>query len=83
MTKYNYRVDYEEAIKQMSKEESSRGVSKEHILTWIANELAEANRLKRLEIRSIITNFNQDSPTEIWWKSPAGQHSIKELKDQA
>lgn len=52
MGKYQYKISYEEAIKQgVSKEEYSREASKNCIMTWIANELAETNRLKRLELR--------------------------------
>lgn len=51
MGKYEYQSLFDEAIKHgVSKEEYSREQSKLHILTWIANELAEANRLKRIEL---------------------------------
>jgi len=69
MSKYSYETNYEEAIKQgVSKEEYSREASNNCIQTWIANELAESNRLKRIELRN---KFN------------AGLVSNKELKDQA
>lgn len=52
MGKYNYETSFEEAVKQgIPKEEYARESSKNVILTWIANELAEANRLKGIEIR--------------------------------
>ena len=51
MGKYEYETLFDEAIKHgVSKEEYSRESSKMCILTWIANELAEMNRLKRLEL---------------------------------
>ena len=84
MSKYNYEINYEEAIKQgISKEGYSREASKNCIQTWIANELAEANRLKRLEIRRIVMDFNIKNPDENWWQSPTGQQTIKDLTDQA
>ena len=52
INKYEYIISFDEAIKQgIPKEEYARESSKNCILTWIANELAEANRLKRMEIR--------------------------------
>lgn len=60
MSKYNYETNYEEAIKQgVSKEEYSREASKNCILTWIANELAESNKLKRLELSLKITDVDK------------------------
>lgn len=52
MSKYDYEVSFEKAIKEgVSKEEYARESSKNVILTWIANELAEANRLTRYELK--------------------------------
>jgi len=49
--KYTYEKVFDEAIKRgIPKEEYARESSKLQIITWIANELAEANRLKRIEL---------------------------------
>jgi len=51
MGKYSYLVNYEAAIAQgISKEEYARESSSNAIQTWIANELAELNRLTRFEL---------------------------------
>ena len=51
MNKYTYKSSFEEAIKQgVDKNEYARHSSVNCILTWIANELAEANKLKRLQL---------------------------------
>ena len=63
MGKYEYQTLFEEAIKHgVAKEEYSRESSKMCIMTWIANELAEANRLKRIELGLVkITNLQLNS----------------------
>ena len=51
MGKYHYEQSFEKAIEQgVSKEEYARESSKNCIMAWIANELAEQNRLKRIEL---------------------------------
>ena len=51
MGKYEYKISFEKAIEQgIDKNEYARESSKNCIMTWIANELAEANRLKRIEL---------------------------------
>lgn len=75
MGKYQYQTNYEEAIKQgVSKEEYSREASKNCIQTWIANELAEANRLKRLELMAKFPPPEDENAKRVWLKS---------LEDQA
>ncbi len=78
MQKYDYRVSFEEAVKQgIPKEEYARESSKNVILTWIANELAEANRLKRIEIESRIYEGEIKTTVE-------NQEKLtKDLEDQA
>lgn len=50
--KYTYETSFDKAIKYgIDKNEYARESSKLTILTWIANELAEANKLKRLELK--------------------------------
>ena len=52
MGKYQYEISFEKAIEAgVSKEEYSRESSKNCILTWIANELAESNRLTILKMK--------------------------------
>lgn len=56
MGKYDYKTNFEEAIKRgITPEQYARESSKLTILNWIANELAEANKLKRLEIKQFVT----------------------------
>lgn len=76
MGKYEYKTSFEEAIKQgIDENEYARESSKNCILTWIANELAEANRLKRLELKEKYTHVD---PNEGSYCSIE-----KELVDQA
>lgn len=54
--KYTYETSFDKAIEfGIDKNEYARESSKLCILTWIANELAEAIRLKRLELRGLST----------------------------
>lgn len=79
LPKYDYAVSFEKAIKQgIPKEEYARESSKNVILTWIANELAELNRLKRLELSEKLGSFTQESnESSKSWKPD------KELEDMA
>ena len=76
MGKYNYKVSFKGAIKAgLSKEVYSQFSSGLIIQTWIANELAEANRLKRWEL----LNNN-------WFEEDGRNRPIrsnKELEDKA
>ncbi len=50
--KYTYETSFDKAIEYgIDKNEYSREASKLTVLTWIANELAEANRIKRLQLK--------------------------------
>ena len=60
MGKYDYKVNFEEAIKRgISPEQYARESSKLTILNWIANELAEANRLKRLVLSGELADIKE------------------------
>lgn len=49
--KYTYETSFEKAEQAgIDRKDYARESSKLCILTWIANELAEANRLKRKEV---------------------------------
>ena len=66
MKKYNYQTSYEDAIKNgVSKEEYSRFSSKLWCLNNISNELAEANRLKIIELKMLSGNFKLNDFSEL------------------
>ena len=88
MGKYKYITVFEEAIKfGLTKEEYSKESSKLTIFTWIANELAEANRLERLKLK--IEHFprgdlrTQETNSQLLADSRADLGLCVQQKDQA
>lgn len=77
--KYNYKISFEKAKAfGIDENEYARESSKNCILTWIANELAEANRLKRLELKSSNKVIGKDTDGSFCY-----EFDDEELEDQA
>ena len=68
---------YDELWEQLSTDEASNKLTRNSILFSIANELAESNRLKRLELK-ITTN-----PYLFKSKKDYDKLFVKELEDKA
>lgn len=81
MSKYQYEQSWAKLKKELPTINFKTYVNTSSALTiqtWIANELAEANRLKRIELRIQITQVGQTD-----FKEDTISNWLEELEDKA